>query len=390
MAKKNSAMKKLVAAAAMLGVSTTMLSGATYAWFTMSREVEVQNIQMTATTPENVQLSIGALGNAGGSGDTQSKTVSLATNNGYLLTNASGAVVAPGDVSENWSNTADISNYYAFGKLIPASSINGENIFFTPDANGVGKTVDPNGLFYKAANGASAISESTVGSGSGNLNATAFTYTSSDDKNSSGTWSAYTKAVAWNNTNSDGYYIDIPVWLRTSSTQGAALTVSAYVKDVANSDASNPLAVANSGTAAGEMLYRAVRVAVLTDGGTSLPSGGLIDLIDGGSGAGNYGGPTSILNWYTRPANNGSGTKTNANTAQAVNAEGSGSVYADPVTYDGSTPIINLPAGTGTEYGAAQKYIIRVWLEGEDPDCWNDTAGQDWSINLKFLNTTTR
>ena len=62
MAKKNSATKKLVAAAAMLGVSTTMLSGATYAWFTMSREVEVQNIQMTATTPEDVQLSIGNLG----------------------------------------------------------------------------------------------------------------------------------------------------------------------------------------------------------------------------------------------------------------------------------------------------------------------------------------
>ncbi len=40
-------------------------------------------------------------------------------------------------------------------------------------------------------------------------------------------------------------------------------------------------------------------------------------------------------------------------------------------------------------YGTPTKITVRVWLEGEDPDCWNDTAGQDWSINLKFNNETT-
>ncbi len=51
--------------------------------------------------------------------------------------------------------------------------------------------------------------------------------------------------------------------------------------------------------------------------------------------------------------------------------------------------MVTLAAGKGTSYGDAVKAVIRVWLEGEDPDCWNDTAGQNWSINLKFLNGTT-
>ncbi|MBQ1433447.1 MAG: hypothetical protein IIZ09_10160, partial [Ruminococcus sp.] len=37
-------------------------------------------------------------------------------------------------------------------------------------------------------------------------------------------------------------------------------------------------------------------------------------------------------------------------------------------------------------YGTAKQYTIRVWLEGEDQDCWNATAGQDWKIALKFSN----
>jgi len=40
--------------------------------------------------------------------------------------------------------------------------------------------------------------------------------------------------------------------------------------------------------------------------------------------------------------------------------------------------------GTGTGYGAARKYYVRVWLEGEDPECWNANAGQDFNISLKF------
>ena len=51
---KSSAKKKLLPAAAMLTTSAVMLSTSTYAWFTMSREVEVTGISMTATTPEDI------------------------------------------------------------------------------------------------------------------------------------------------------------------------------------------------------------------------------------------------------------------------------------------------------------------------------------------------
>ena len=58
--KKSSSIKrKLIPATAMLVASAMALASSTYAWFTMSREVEVQNIQMVATVPEDIQISLG-------------------------------------------------------------------------------------------------------------------------------------------------------------------------------------------------------------------------------------------------------------------------------------------------------------------------------------------
>ena len=57
--KNTSAKKKLIPAVAMLTTSAVMLSTATYAWFTMSREVEVTGIKLTATTPQTIEVSLG-------------------------------------------------------------------------------------------------------------------------------------------------------------------------------------------------------------------------------------------------------------------------------------------------------------------------------------------
>ncbi len=51
---------------------------------------------------------------------------------------------------------------------------------------------------------------------------------------------------------------------------------------------------------------------------------------------------------------------------------------------DAATQVATVTASTGTGYGGAVKYYIRVWLEGEDEACWNANAGQDFVINLKF------
>jgi hypothetical protein len=375
--KKNSAARKLIPAIGMLTVSAMMLSSSTYAWFTMSREVEVQNIQLVATTPEDIQISLGAIGSS-------AQGTSLAESTGYL-TVSSGAVADP-VTNYDWSNIADISHYYSFGKLIPASSNTGASIFFTPDANGVGKTLKTGAKFYTAVAGTTKTAESDVGgTGSGTLNATSHVNVASD------TWTAgttpdtdYTKSTAWNATKDDGYYIDIPVWFRTSSVNGAQLSVVAAVYDNTTTPA---YGTDNAATADSKELYKAVRVVVLNADGTVATTNNTIPVKDGGADAtsGTYTG-NSILDWYNRTGQTGA--------ISAVASQGATTATYSAVTAmtDG-TAVIDLTAaaqkGTGTEYGTGKQYIIRVWLEGEDPDCYNETAGQDWSISLKFNNETT-
>jgi hypothetical protein len=395
---KSSAKKKLIPAAGSLLISAAMLSTSTYAWFTMSREVEVKNIQMTATVPEDIQISLGKIGTTSDYTTASTSTAggSVAMNTGFLMT-ADSAVVAPREDGTanndiDWANSVDVSAYYGFGKLIPASSVDGEDIIFTPDANGVGKTVKSTAKFYQAADAIAASSEATeltgtAGVGSGTLNATAHTYTSTTDRTTTWTGTTYRAASGWNHTNDDGYYIDIPVWLRTSSAS-VEVGVQAYVVDVAATDATKQLAVADTATAADELLYRAVRVAVL-DGTTGATLSDLIPVADGDSAAAatdKYSG-TSVLDWYSRSS--GTNPDTNANNEQALASTGDNhaGAYGAPQTYAGanSTAVATLTGGTGTAYGTSVKRIIRVWIEGEDPDCWNETAGQDWAINLKFV-----
>lgn len=377
--KKNTTMRKIVPAAGMLSISAVMLATSTYAWFTMSREVEVQNIQMTATVPEDIQLSLGAITDA-------SDSNSLAKNTSYLTSGSVSGVTDPGAVAYNWSNTADISHYYTFGRLMPASSNTGANIYFTPDAAGDGKTLKTTAQFYTAATATTATAESAVGNtgSSTTLNATAHLNTATEWANGG------TRATAWNHTNDDGYYVDIPVWFRTSSTQGASLSVKAYVVDQ-----KNPNATTNStATTDGKELYRAVRVAVLNSDGSVTASGAMIPVADGDSstitsGSSKYTGPT-IVDYYDA----GTGTQQGAGAISAVESQGAtAATYAVPTNMQANTAVIDLTGdsykGTGSTYGTGRQYIIRVWLEGEDPDCYNATAGQDWSINLCFNNETT-
>lgn len=55
--KKTNAKKKLIPAAAMLAISAAMLSTATYAWFTMSKDVSVQGLRVQATAADGLVIS---------------------------------------------------------------------------------------------------------------------------------------------------------------------------------------------------------------------------------------------------------------------------------------------------------------------------------------------
>ncbi len=396
----HSARRKLIPAIAMLTVSAMTLASSTYAWFTMSKEVEVKNIQMTATVPEDIQISLGAIGSA-------SETNSLAKNGGFLTANAPAS-------DYDWSNIADISNYYAFGKLIPASSTTGLNVFFTPDASGVGRTMKTGATFYQAAAGKTATNESGLGTGAGSktLAATAHLYESAADKVVATGWLGvgYTASTAWNNTGDDGYYIDIPVWLRTSSSNQQPIYVYGFASDRSDTDDT-----ANDT----DDLYKAVRVAIL---GTSLSDDttpvesyvvdqGCLTLADGGATyseadddterAGKYPGNGAAANILDSDNYNGDGTNTNrsgtpasgrhdqsASGIYAVSGLGSSSAGAwDTITSNNAVSgktVATLAAGSGATFGTPTKLIIRVWLEGEDGNCWNANAGQDWNISLRF------
>ncbi len=361
----------------------------------MSREVEVSNISMSATVPEDIQISLGQIGTISSgtiTASTKESDASLANGKGGLV-NDNGVVTAPAN-DWDWSNIADVSEYYQFGRLIPSSSNTGTNIYFTPDANGVGKTIKTDARFYTAATSGAAEKQSAQGGASTDttttLNATAHVVNAKSngyvtDKWSEGGSNNYTTSAGWNNTQDDGYYIDIPVWLRTSSVKGANVSVMAYVKP--RSSTTN-----NSN---GEALYRALRVAILEETKTaasaavgSLRSTPFLLTEGTGESAVNY----DIINWYNRNSDDKVAVSA-INTSAASTA--TNGTYAAAETYTANATVTSLAAPTNTsevksgKYGAAKKLIIRVWLEGEDPDCWNDTAGQDWSINLKFNNETT-
>lgn len=381
---KGSAKKKLLPAAAMLTTSAVMLSTATYAWFTMSREVEVTGIQMTATTPEDIQISLGAIGSP-------SEANSLTNNGGYL----SGAVPAE---DTDWSNIADISHYYRFGKLIPASSTNGLNIFFTPDAAGVGRTMKTGAKFYQAAAGSQVNKTgqaTAAGADDDKACATAHIVTGADDKWGSATEiNTYAPSLAWNDTNDDGYYVDIPVWLRTSSSNAQTVYVYGFACDLSEEN--------NDDT---DDLYQAVRVAILSDNspgqftaGTYTADMGCLTLANGGDLIGDqsdttragmypeYSNDDNILDSLNYNQRNS--ITTSPTPIYAVSGLGTGNAGEwTTITQnngDEDHSVVQLLAGNGSTFGAAQKLIVRVWLEGEDGNCWNENANQDWNISLKF------
>jgi hypothetical protein len=438
--RKGNNAKKILPAAGMLALSASMLATSTYAWFTMSREVEVNNIQMTATVPEDIQISLGnlAINSDKTTAAAEADNISLANSTGVLLGNADdGGATAPVN-SWDWSSSADISAYYKFGKLMPASSRDGAVIYYTADATGTGRTVNDVAKYF-AANNASGPFKSggtaAVGAGEDSAKTTLHAYTSRDATGVTDTWFAntYEKAKGWDDTNDDGYYVDIPIWLHSSATEDINVSVAGYVLP-GSTDATN------GKTQTALELYRSVRVAIL-NGDTQgikanksatasdvtvnsvcvannvLPLADAWDLTKDGTNTvaaadaltHAFKAINGISNPFTGRSIVDSGIYLERNgltstdlyavdsltkyTSAQVDADLTGHIttndyagtYEKYETYNGTAPIATIKANTTTDaYGDAKKLIIRVWLDGEDTECWNDNAGQDWAISLRF------
>ena len=347
--KKNSTMRKLLPAFAMLTVSAISLSSATYAWFTMSKEVEITGIQMTATVPETIELSLG-----------------LGQSSGKLTTGtaAGGIVSAPAnsDTSTDWTNSVAFYNYYAVPKMTPASSITGATILTTNDANGVGKTVDAAGTAIAGTKGTVTLVNE--------------------------------KTTAPNAEKGRADYVDFPVWIRTTQTSNVTLSVRAKVTDGENASAVET-------PDSGDMLYKAARVSILKSAdGTAAPAasdGVIIPFADDTAQTGaKYYVSGKALETATTLGVQGSGSAYGAvdavkqNTTSGMDTPDGEAIITVPGK--GQTVATNYTGGsdnTSSNYGNSVCVIVRVWLEGEDKDCWNATAGQDFQIALEFAKKTT-
>lgn len=327
--KNTSAKKKLIPAVAMLTTSAVMLSTATYAWFTMSREVEVTGIKLTATTPQTIEISLG-------------RATTQAT-----IDNTTWATAPKNDAADTdlWSNKAATSSVYAsFGKLIPASSTDGTNLYYTTKAKENGKSVD--------ITGANAFTQATENNNAG------WTFQTAGA-------SSETESNLTADTKGEGYYLDIPVWFRTTNVEDVKLGVDVTVTDP-NADDDNTK---------GD-LYKATRVAILNED-SSAANGGVF-----------LGAETDVdTGYYKKKAvRANTGTSENDYYGTVTVAKEVTANTAGQVTNSDSTEVANVTGvGTGkTGYSTPAKYYIRVWLEGEDVNCWNVNAGQSFNVDLKF------
>lgn len=328
--KNTSAKKKLIPAVAMLTTSAVMLSTATYAWFTMSREVEVTGIKLTATTPQTIEVSLGKA--------TAGATITSKTE-----------ATEPGDDEKLWSNKAATSSVYAsFGKLIPASSTDGTNLYYTTKAKENGKSVD--------ITGANAFTQATENNNAG------WTFQTAGA-------SSETESNLTADTKGEGYYLDIPVWFRTTNVEDVKLGVDVTVEDP-NKD--------NDDTKGD--LYKATRVAIL-DENRSVAKGGVF-----------IGEETDVASGYYKGKAVKAATGSSEDDYYGAVTTATEVIESNGKVTNTATEVATVKGvGTGkTGYGTPTKYYIRVWLEGEDVNCWNANAGQSFTVDLKFYDLSNK
>ena len=315
---KSSARRKLIPAISMLTVSAIMLSTATYAWFTMNKKVEMTGLNMTASTGEGMDIALAEVSSSGGL--TFSKTI---TND-------------DAETNLGWKDAVKVDEYYSdIGKLKPASSADGKNFFDATDASNGGRTATKFTKIELNETNMAQLSPRTTITPDSEMGSTA---------------------------GHDGYYVDIPVHLRTSKAKTADKgSESIYYKMVINNN--------ETGDKATNELYKAVRVAFINGDTAGAISGADDKYYDHGDSSG---GVTSTTGEWTAVSSLHTDAVYNAQTDETYK---SGNGVDSGLT-------ISL-AETSGKYGHLD-FVVRVWLEGESKLCFNENAGQQWNIDFKF------
>lgn len=387
---KHSAKKKLIPAVAMLTTSAIMLSTATYAWFTMNKEVEVTGLSMSATASDSLEISLGSYG----------------TDN--VLT-----IKQPGKDDSSWSRLITIGEYYnEIGKLKPCSTANALNMYAVDETQirAGGREVTGSAKVFSVSNDHATPTESKYGPAlllAKAKHAIGGTLTSVSSGSALATNSSFntsgTNYSAENETSASGYYVDIPMWIRSSESQDHKVNCTVTITDPDDTN--------------GSKLINAVRVAIIPTGDANKSAQTGADIAGGATSTASSKINASLetdesQNIFALPAteiatkyyndqvigasNITSGTTTFSDalttaptTVAAADAQETSPAQAGMIANNGAadnntiTKVFTLPGAVNDEY-AVQAFIARVWIEGQSTSCNDATANQDWNIDFHF------
>lgn len=353
-AQNSSAKKKLIPAVAMFTASAVMLSTATYAWFTMNKEVQVTGLNMTATASDGLEISLGSMGADG-------KTPSI---------------TAPDKDDLSWKRAIEFADYYeGVGKLKPASSDKATEIYKVDETKvyAGGHAVEDGATISAATK-----KDSATMTLKNATNDTPLTFLTDDT------------------TENSGYYIDVPMWIR-SSTNEADTNVYCTV-------------TITDGKTESENLMKAVRVAIIPtqSGANSTELAGTNEGSATDSWVANGTGSNKItatsdatifgLDSVTYHDNKVIGSITgntyNVENLATTTIKNAAKELKDNTNFSKPTNnkdaavspaevIFKLPKANDNDY-AGCAFVARIWLEGESTSCEDATADQDWQIDFHF------
>lgn len=348
---KHSAKKKLIPAVAMLTTSAIMLSTATYAWFTMNKEVQVTGLSMSATASDGLEISLGSM--TGGTTPT---------------------ITAPRKDDYSWKRAIQFADYYeGVGKLMPASSDDALDIY----------TIAETGVYA----GGHAVEDGTAISYATKKDSATMTLkTTTND----------TALTVLEAEGTEGYYIDIPMWIRSSNQVATDVYATVTITDPDSTNGSElikaarvaiiPIAKADKEEDSCDVSYASATYTAesLTESTVS-PLASSTTTIFGlkAKGSSEAMDTNTAIDWPTY--HDGSVIKTTGaysvaerlGTTSLNAARGLGETGID------ATNVFTIPAATPDDYGRVG-FVARIWLEGESIYCEDATANQDWNIDFYF------
>ena len=340
----NKARKKLIPAAAMLAVSAAMLTTATYAWFTMNKEVSVTGMEVKAKAEAGLLINeISTIGDA--NWDEEAKSTANA-----------GATLIPMSSADmtTWAHANSVAaNEAAKGTAANTKSDKlssaGYEIFTLADAAG-GNSLSSNKLDFIQKTAAVAGTDAETNIYYKEKDGTAGAIGNNDD----GAFIKYTYYVKSSGSNA--------ITLNTDLTNDGDDTL--YVKQIKIGG----LDKNTDGDALAHNLDKTLRVAVLPAGGSALTFAPVAGADSDYYIASAYNSSTKAVTSAKASLANGEAT---------VDYSGASAVSTWTATTTSNTTdglsLATLPAATS----AGAKIDVYIWFEGEDVNCNTDNIYSD-------------